>query len=313
MATLFSLPDSWPLFGAPLWTFGDWSFGWTIHGHHEGLILKNVSWKGVKVLHKASLPVIRVKYRGSGLDIMDGCGPYADRIGGVKTDELPGIDSDVAGRIWDDQLLEIAVYDEIGGYDLYQAWYFDRSGWMRGLLYSRGWSCGQSPPSRRDHHHHAYWRLDFDVESVSNEVWTFRDSQTGARTWQKQTSEGQGRRLSSEQAFGVQVNSTASSKFVHAVIWNNELRDAPGSPWFGFSNKDIGWRRYRSSEDNGWTFWGGFLDPALGHLGHASPPENIDREDIVIWMVGHLSHQWDGHDHAGNEWHHVGPTILPSW
>jgi hypothetical protein len=301
VTTFFSLPDS----GST--TFGSWSFSWTIHGHDEGLVLRDVRWKNTQVLYKASLPVIRVKYRGGGQDIRDGCGPFADQIGGVKTDELPGVDSDVASRIFDGELFEIAVYDEIGGYDLYHAWTFHTSGWMMGLLASRGWSCGESPPIRRNHRHHPYWRLDFDVESISNEVHTFRTLQTGASLWTKRTQEGQASRPSADRLLGVRVTSTSSSKHVTAYIYGNGLPDAGGSPWFNFSNKDIAWRRYRASDDNGWRFG------SLGHLGLASPVENIDHQDVVIWMVGHLDHSWDGHDPAGLELHWIGPIIRPSW
>lgn len=300
---LFSLPDE----GST--TFGNWSFSWTIDGHDEGLVVLNVRWKGTKVLHKASMPVIRVKYQGRGRSIDDGCGPYADQIGGVKTDELEGVPSgvNVVSRLWDGQLLEIAVYDEIGGYHLYHAWYFHISGWMRGLLYSSGWSCDKTPTSVRNHKHHPYWRFDFDVESINNEVSTFRTPPTGPTILVRRTLEGQSNRNSSDPLFGVRVKSTSSSKYVTAYIAGNEMRDGIASPWFSFSNKDIGWRLYRSSEDDGWEFG------ATGHLGYASPAENIDRRDVVVWLVGHMSHYWDGTDPAGLHWHHTGPTIVPSW
>jgi hypothetical protein len=295
VTTIFSLPDSGTI------TFGNWSFGWTIHGHDEGLVLRDVRWKDTTVLYKASLPVIRVKY------LNDACGPFADQIGGVKTDRLEGVDSDVAARIFDGELFEIAVYDEIGGYDLYHAWYFHTSGWMDGLLYSRGWSCNEDPPSTRSHRHHPYWRLDFDIETTQNDVSTFRTTREGGRAWTNRTQEGRYRSFTAGRLFGVRVASTSSSKHVTAYIAENGLSDGPGSPWFSFSNKDIAWRRYRDSEDNGWTFG------ARGHLGLGNPAESIYHSDVVIWFVGHLSHDWDGHDTAGREWHWVGPTIIPSW
>ena len=301
---LFSLPDS----GST--TLGDWSFSWTLDGHHEGLVLTNVLWKGTKVLHKASLPVIKVKYRGRERDVRDGCGPYADRIGGVKTDHLAGVPDgvNVVARLWDGQLMELAVYDEIGGYDLYHAWYFHTAGWMEGLLYSRGWSCGHSPPERRDHRHHPYWRFDFDVESINNDVSTFRRSPAGSTTFFARTTEGQSNRFTSNLVFGARVTSNSSARHVNAQIPDNEMRDASGPPWFGYSNKDIGWRRWRSSEDDGWQ-WG-----SLGHLGLGSPAENIAQSDVVLWFVAHMSHNWNnGDDPAGEHWHGAGPTIVPSW
>jgi hypothetical protein len=186
---------------------------------------------------------------------------------------------------------------------------------MEGLLYSRGWSCGESPAIRRNHRHHPYWRFDFDVETVANEVNQFRTPASGPTSFVKRTVEGQDTRLSTDQLFGVRVSSTASTKHINAYVAQNELRDASGSPWFSFSNRDIAWRLYRSSEDNGlWAdFRQVFYYGALLDLGWDSPAENIDRKDVVIWLVAHMSHKWDGRDPAGVVWHSAGPTITLSW
>ena len=45
-------------------TFGDWSFSWEIgNAHDEGLVLKNVRWKSIKVLHKASVLSLKFVYK----------------------------------------------------------------------------------------------------------------------------------------------------------------------------------------------------------------------------------------------------------
>ena len=41
--------------------WGSWSFDYAV-GDHEGLSLLNGSYRGVRVIGKFSLPVIRVKY-----------------------------------------------------------------------------------------------------------------------------------------------------------------------------------------------------------------------------------------------------------
>jgi hypothetical protein len=90
---LLPMPDS----GST--SFGNWSFSWEIgNANDEGLVLKNVFWKGVKVLHKASMPVIRVKYRGNGADIGAGCGPYNDRIHSGNLGRFNGQVTDVIAR-----------------------------------------------------------------------------------------------------------------------------------------------------------------------------------------------------------------------
>jgi hypothetical protein len=63
---------SWPP-GAPLWTFS-WE---VIDGDGEGVVFRNVFYKGKKVLYKASLPMIRVQYDY-------GAGPYKDQLSGTN-------------------------------------------------------------------------------------------------------------------------------------------------------------------------------------------------------------------------------------
>lgn len=101
------------------------------------------------------------------------------------------------------------------------------------------------------------------------------------------------------------VRADSGPKHVDAFVEENPRRDATSSPWFAFSNKDIAWRRYHADEDDGWDFG------ALGHLGWGSPSENINHQDSVIWMVGHLAHNWP--DPPGAGYHHIGPSIIPSW
>src|SRR5690606_27748768 len=112
-----------PLPSAGSMEWGGWSFEWEIGDEHkEGLVIRNVRWNGTKILHKGSLPVIRVKYRGGGDSLGQGCGPYRDRIHEGNIEFLPGQITPVFGRVFDNDIFEIAIFAEIGGYDIYQAW-----------------------------------------------------------------------------------------------------------------------------------------------------------------------------------------------
>jgi hypothetical protein len=105
-----------PMFDSGSTSFGDWRFSWEIgSAHNEALVLKDVRWKGIKVLHKASMPVIRVKYRGNTSDIDAGCGPYTDRIGSNLLSHVIGQTTNVVARFFGDNLMELAVFAEIGG------------------------------------------------------------------------------------------------------------------------------------------------------------------------------------------------------
>src|SRR5712691_11943343 len=82
---LLPLPDAGSM------TWGEWRFSWEIgDANDEGLVIRNVFWKTVKVLYKASLPVIRVKYRGNAQGIDSGCGPYRDRINSGNLSKFSG-------------------------------------------------------------------------------------------------------------------------------------------------------------------------------------------------------------------------------
>ena len=284
-------------------TWFDWTFDYSIGDNYsEGLQIKNVHFKGTKVLYEASMPVVRVKYRGDADDIGEGCGPFTDRIDWCNIEFLSGAITLVVARIFDDTLLEIAILSEIGGYDLYQAWYFEKSGRLQPMLYSSGWSCCEDP-DELDHKHHPYWRLDFDIEGTENQVWRTDNPSAASPSFTRQDLEGNASRTSGNK-IGWKIKKKGSSK--HALIQypDNELKDQSGSPWFSFSNKDWAWRRYRATEDVGWDDFD--WDE---HLGYKLPPEDTNKKDIVFWAVGHLTHKWTITDALIPQWHWTGPII----
>ena len=141
---------SWPP-GAPVW-----SFSWDItDGNTEAIAFRNVFFKGIKVLHKASLPMIRVQYDS-------GNGPYKDQLssfnmqGPVKVYEgSPG-----AGY----RFLVVESYHTIGRYRLLNRWIFRSDG----IILPQMYSAGLQHPS--NHRHHCYWRFDFDIDGASNNL-----------------------------------------------------------------------------------------------------------------------------------------------
>jgi hypothetical protein len=294
---LIPLPNS----GSMTWF--DWTFDYSVGDEYsEGLQIKNVHFKGTKVLDKGSMPVVRVKYRGDGDDLGEGCGPYTDQIDWCNIEYLSGAITRVVARIFDDTLLEVAIFAEIGGYDLYQAWYFDKSGRLQPMLYSSGWSCCDDG-HENDHKHHPYWRLDFDVETLENQVWQTDNPSSASPTFTRKDLEANASRTSGNE-LAWKVKKSGSSKHVLIQYPGNELRDSSGAVWFSFSNKDAAWRRYRSSENVGWDDFD--WDE---HLGYKTPPESTNKKDIVFWVVGHLTHTYDILDVVNPQWHSTGPII----
>lgn len=287
-------------------TFGNWSFSWEIgNANDEGLVIRNVFWKGVKVLHKGSLPVIRVKYRGSASSINSGCGPYRDRIHSGNISRFSGQTTDVVSRAFGSDLLELAVFSEIGGYDLYQAWYFHKSGRLEPVLYSSGWSCNDTR-AENNHRHHPYWRLDFDVEGTSNRV-AHAMTANNNMTFASYSPESGFTVPGNASAIVWTVTSTQSGKHVEIRSPSSERADAAGRPWFGFSSRDVGVRRYHSNEDEGWVF------NTNSQLGYFTPPEVTDAQDSVFWSIGHLTHIWSQSDEDNPHWHSTGWIVDAKW
>ena len=152
-----------------------WDFNWQLDQTYDGLSLSNVSYDDTKILARASLPVMRVYYNSS-------CGPYSDRLGGT-TYAIPwAANYKVAhrsfvkdGRNW----LELGIYDRIGSYKIYQAWYLSEDGIMDAHIFSSGLQC------QINHRHYPYWRMDFDIDGAGGD----RIQRQSGSGWINQTTE----------------------------------------------------------------------------------------------------------------------------
>lgn len=274
-------------------TWGPWSFQWMVGNNKEGLEIHNVRFNGVMVIKKASLPAMRTSYREDpSPEFIPACGPYQDRIKWGNMKETSCQAAKVCQRQWGDEVLELGTFSEIGEYDLYQVWYFVKSGRLEARLWGRGLSCDA------DHHHHPYWRIDFDINSPANKVWRFQKSSPTLSfpdewtEYERETNEAQ---APGKSDIGWWVQDSESARFV--IVRPRETADSGPANWF--STKDIGVRRYHPSEDRGWR--GG----PIGHLGYLNN-EYLWNRDIVFWFVGHLYHEAA----EGPElWHSVGLTI----
>ena len=152
--------------------FGLWSLDWEVKDD-TGLALRNVVFDHEKVLAKASMPVVRVKYDkerhwwnpfslGGSREATGRCGPFQDRLS--WTNIIPIVDcgdQKVCVQTYQHngvKWLELGVYARIGEYHIYQVWYLSQDGEIHPIAHSRGLSCNTN------HVHHPYWRLDFDID-----------------------------------------------------------------------------------------------------------------------------------------------------
>ena len=279
------------------WYLGHWKFDYSV-SDSEGLSLLNGSYRGIPIIGKFSLPVIRVKYlvdggwhdwrRPFGL----GAGPYHDqirwhlggdhglqRISGRGNNEYVLLNqSTIDGIRW----LEIAVYARIGPYHIYQAWYLSEQGHVLPRIFSKGLTINM------DHSHHPYWRLDFDIDGPEhNRVWVRDNGQ-----WS---------------FYPKEANDVKNSKTER--VWYVQNQETKHGAWIlpgkddgvpdNFSRIDIGVRLYHESEESfPWPFGVG----GLGFLDN----ESVDDSDVVFWYISHMFHRAS---EGGDAWHSTGPTI----
>ena len=164
-----------------------WAFDYKVAGK-EALTLGDGFFRGRRVFHKLSLPVIRVKYTKdediTGITSVLGtaCGPYNDKISwdpvdfGEDLNPIRGphhlvkiancgnryicIKETTQAGI---PTLELGVYARIGAYHIYQSWYINDTGVILPRVFSKGLSCNL------DHWHHPYWRFDFDLDGSDHQ------------------------------------------------------------------------------------------------------------------------------------------------
>lgn len=272
-----------------------WEFDYAV-SDSEGLALLNGRLNGASVFGKFSLPVIRVKYAKDGGWWNElwgiGAGPFKDQISwklgsdhGLqkitnRNNEYVGlVHSDLgAGRHW----LEICIYARIGAYHIAQQWHLSDDGYILPMVFSKGLH------AKVDHVHHAYWRLDFDIDGSNDNTVYFHDSR-GWFFYPKETND---------------TKDVVRNKqwFVKNDVTQRGAWLTPGPTdglADGWSGIDVAVRLFnREEEKHPWPWGVGGIGP-----GHSA---NVVRQDVVLWYVAHLGHKSSGGPH---EWHSAGPTI----
>jgi Cu2+-containing amine oxidase len=262
----------------------------------EGIVVRNVRFRGHQVLYKASLPSLRVQYSGP-------CGPYKDPLNynnSKATTRCPSRMVCVYQYISGGQLaLGVESFHRIGSYRLTHRWVFWENGWIMPRLYSAGLQCNY------DHRHHAYWRFDFDIDGAANDLVLEYNTYAGNNGW------GQGWHTKTREITRTKnpgsnrswaVLDTGSGRGYHILPGPNDgTADA-------FSTSDLWVLHYRGPEDRN----GRQGTAAADGLGAYLDGENVDAQDVTVWYCGHLTHHAE---HGGDEWHSVGPNLAPfgSW
>lgn len=266
-----------------------WTFDHDVSGSYDGLSLSNVTYQGHTLIEKLSLPVMRVFYENND------CGPYADRLGGslsvipwANNTKLLQREFTLNGEQW----YEIGIRDQIGSYDIYQAYYLSAGGTIDAHIYSKGLQCVT------DHVHYPNWRIDFDIDGAG------ADQVLGDR--------GIGFELLSQEFDGRATAAVNHAWRVRDATTGAYVDVLPGFPDFSipdgnttvpvtaYDQHSVFGRLYRSSEDTGWTY-GPNTQVPYNNL------ENISAADTVLWYEAFLPHEAD---EGESLWHSTGVRLV---
>jgi hypothetical protein len=289
----------------------------------SGVELRYVDFRGKRVLYRAHVPILNVKYGG------DACGPYRDwqyqegQIQATGTNVAPGfrLCPTPARTIMDTgsdtgNFLGVGIYVErvevvlvsemeAGWYRYVSEWRLRADGRIRPRF---GFAATQSACVCNVHHHHAYWRLDFDVISAGgNRILEFNDPPLFAgRNWHEKRFEiARPRDPARHRKWRVQ-HTSGSAYDINPRPEDGVATQAPDWP---FGRGDLWFLRYRGSElDDGVNHTSGAGCEA--QIGKWVNGEDIFDRDVVVWYGGHFTHDVS-HDDPAQHGHVVGPDLVP--
>jgi hypothetical protein len=289
----------------------------------SGVELRYVDYRGKRVLYRAHVPILNVKYDG------DACGPFRDwqneegMIHADGADILPGfrLCPTPAQTILDTgsdtgSFLGTAIYvqgqEVVIVSEMEADWYRYVSRWglhADGTIRPRfGFSAVSGSCVCNRHHHHPYWRLDFDIQTPgNNRVREFNDpSLFGSSNWHDKTFEiRRPRDPARHRKWRIENTATGDA---YEVIPGPDDGVATASPDWPYPKGDLWILRYRSTEiDDGSVAIG---PPYEAQLDNWLTGEPILNQDVVIWYAAHFTHD-TAHEPPGVHGHIVGPDLKP--
>jgi hypothetical protein len=292
----------------------------------SGVELRYVDYRGKRVLYRAHVPILNVKYDG------DACGPYRDwqnqegmieangndvapgfRLCGAPATTILDTGSDIGNY------LGVAIYVqgqevvlvsemEAGWYRYVSIWRLHTNGTIRPRF---GFSAVSSSCVCNIHHHHAYWRLDFDLRTAGNNlVREFNDPPLiGNRKWHDKNYEIRRPRDPARKRKWRVLNKATGEAY--DIVPGDHDGVATASPDWPFPRGDLWILRYHGSEiDDGVVSIG---PPYEAGLDTWLTGEPINGADVVVWYGAHFTHDVS-HEEPGHFGHIVGPDLkLVKW
>ena len=289
----------------------------------SGIELRYVDYKGKRVLYRAHVPILNVKYDGNA------CGPYRDwqyqegMIQATGTDVAPGFRFCPAPALTiidtgsdTGNFLGVGIYvlfnEVVFVSELQAGWYRYISQWRlhaNGTIRPRfAFAAVESPCVCNVHHHHVYWRFDFDIRTAgNNRVREFNDPPLiGTNKWHDKRFEiRRPRDFARKRKWRVENTRTGGG---YEIVPNADDGVATAMPDSPFGRGDVWVLRYRGSEiDDGVVAVG---PPYEADIDRWVNGEAINDHDVVIWYGGHFTHDVN-HEGPAQHGHIVGPDLKP--
>ncbi len=293
----------------------------------SGVELRFVDFKGKRVLYRAHVPILNVRYDA------DACGPYRDwqnqegMIQAVGVDVAPGFRLCTAPA---QTILESGT--DIGNYlgtaiyvkgqevvlvcEMQAGWYRYVSEWRlhsNGTIHPRfGFGAIKNSCVCNRHHHHAYWRFDFDIKTASNNlVREFNDPPLfGASNWHDKKFEIKRFRDPARKRKWRVLNTGSGDAY--DIVPTPEDGEAMKSPDWPFGQGDVWVLRYHGNElDDGVNIVQGPAASVQAHLDNFVNGESVQNTDVVVWYAGHVVHDVNN-DPPGVFGHFTGPLLVPA-
>lgn len=289
----------------------------------SGIELRYVDYKGKRVLYRAHVPILNVKYDG------DACGPYRDwqyqegMIQATGTDVAPGFRFCPAPALTiidtgsdTGNFLGVGIYVlfnevvfvsemEAGWYRYISQWRLHADGTIRPRF---AFAAVESTCVCNVHHHHVYWRFDFDIRTAgNNRVREFNDPPLiGAGKWRDKRFEiRRPRDFARKRKWRVENTRTGEG---YEIVPNADDGVATAMSDSPFGRGDVWVLRYRGSEiDDGVVAVG---PPYEADIDRWVNGESINDHDVVIWYGGHFTHDVN-HEGPAQHGHIVGPDLKP--
>jgi len=307
--------------GEVLWRFVAVRPAASVGTNGSGVELRSVAYRGRRVLRRAHVPILNVRYDG------DACGPFRDwqneegRFRADGEDVAPGfrlcpapattiLDTgrdrgNFAGvAIFVDGEEVVLVSElEAGWYRYVSLWRLHADGSIRPRF---GFGAVDNSCVCTRHHHHAYWRLDFDIAGAADDaVLEFNDPPLPGHdsTWHTLRHEIRRRRHPGRQRRWRVRNRGSGEGYVIRRGGGDGEADA-------FGVGDFWALRFRGGQlDDGQGFT---TEPARARaqIDRFVNGESLVGANVVVWYAAHFSHAPQAEE-EGEHGHVVGPTLIP--